>query len=48
MPCCSPETISINPFHATNLFDTPGKHQKTFGFLMFSAVIKEDQWHEMG
>ena len=29
-------------------FDTPLKHQKTSGFLMFSGVIKRDQWHEMG
>ena len=29
-------------------FDTPWKHQKTSGFLMFLGVIKIDQWHEMG
>ena len=28
--------------------DTPRKHQKTRGFLMFSGDIKRDQWHEMG
>ena len=28
--------------------DTPCKHQKTRGFLMFSGGIKRDQWHEMG
>ena len=28
-------------------FDTPWKHQKTFGFL-FSGGIERDQWHEMG
>ena len=26
-------------------FDTPWKHQKTRGFLMFSGSIKRDQWH---
>ena len=29
-------------------FDTPWKHQKTRGFMMFSEGIKRDQWHEMG
>ena len=29
-------------------FDTPRKHQKTRGFLLFSGVIERDQWHEMG
>ena len=29
-------------------FDTPWKHQKTSGFLMFSGGMKRDQWHEMG
>ena len=28
-------------------FDTLRKHQKTFGFLMFSGGIERDQWHEM-
>ena len=28
-------------------FDTPWKHQKTIGFLMFSWVIKRDQWHKI-
>ena len=28
--------------------DTPWKHQKTRGFLMFSGGIKRVQWHEMG
>ena len=28
--------------------DTPWKHQKSSGFLMFSGCIKRDQWHEMG
>ena len=29
-------------------FDTPWKHQRTKGFLMFSGGIEKDQWHEMG
>ena len=29
-------------------FDTPWKHQKIRGFMMFSGGIKRDQWHEMG
>ena len=29
-------------------FDTPSKYRKTRGFLMFSGVIKRDQWHKMG
>ena len=29
-------------------FDTPWKHQKTSGLLMFSGSIKRDQWHGMG
>ena len=29
-------------------FDTPWKHQKTRGFLMFSGGIKRDHWHEIG
>ena len=29
-------------------FDTPWKHQKTRGFLMFSGGLKRVQWHEMG
>ena len=28
-------------------FDTPWKHQKTRGFMMFSGGIERDQWHEM-
>ena len=28
-------------------FDTPKKHQKTTGFLMFLGGIERDQWHEM-
>ena len=29
-------------------FDTPIKHQKARGFLIFSGGIKRDQWHETG
>ena len=28
-------------------FCTPGKHQKTIGFLMFPGGIERDQWHEI-
>ena len=28
------------------LLVTPGKHQKMYGFLMFSESIKTDQWFE--
>ena len=38
----------FNPFHATDLFWYPWKHEKTRGFLTFSGGIKRDQWHEMG
>ena len=29
-------------------FYTPSKHQKTYGFLMFSGGVERDQWHELG
>ena len=29
-------------------FCNPGKHQKTFDFMMFSGGIERDQWYEMG
>ena len=29
-------------------FDTPLKHQKARGFVMFSGGIIRDQWYEMG
>ena len=38
----------ISHFMPLTSFDTPWKHQKTSGFLMFSGGIKRDQWHEMG
>ena len=38
----------INPFHTTGLSYTPWKHQKTRGFLMFSAGIEKYQWYDMG
>ena len=28
-------------------FYTPWKHQKTFGFLVFSGDVKLDHWPEM-
>ena len=30
------------------LFYTPWKHQKTFGFLVFSGGIEMENWPEMG
>ena len=36
-----------NLFHTTGLFYTPGKHQKTNGFLIFSGGLEREQWHEM-
>ena len=32
---------NFNPFHATDLFDTPWKHQKTRSFFMFKGVPNE-------
>ena len=29
-------------------FSTPGKHQETEGFLMFSGGIEVEQWLKMG
>ena len=29
-------------------FYIPWKHQKTFGFLIFSGGIERGHWHEMG
>ena len=37
----------INLFHTTGLSYTPWKHQKTRGFLMFSAGIQKYQWYDM-
>ena len=39
---------SVKYFMPLISFDTPWKHQKTKGFLIFSEGIKRDQWHEMG
>ena len=38
----------LTHFMPLTSFDTPWKHQKTRGVLMFSEGIKSDQWHEMG
>ena len=38
----------VNPFHATGLFCTPWKHEKTLVFVMFSGGIETDQRHKMG
>ena len=31
-----------------SLINTPRKHQKTSGFLIFSGGIERKQWHEIG
>ena len=41
-------TNTLTHFVPLISFDTPRKHQKTSGFLMFSEGIKKDQWHESG
>ena len=38
---------SLTHFIPLVSFYTPGKRQKTRGFLMFSGCIESDQWHEM-
>ena len=38
----------LTHFMPLGSFYTPGKYQKTRGFLMFSGGIETDQWHEMG
>ena len=51
-----PESVRSQTFHRHILthfmslvsFDTPGKCQKTKGFVIFSGGIERDQWHEMG
>ena len=40
-------SFSLTHFMPLVSFDTPRKHQKTFGFLMFSRGIERDQWNEM-
>ena len=49
---CSFRWYCINPFYATGPFLYPQKtsenHQENFkAFLIFSASIETDQWHEM-
>ena len=39
--------VQLTHFMPLVSFDTPWKHQKTFGFLMFSEAIEKDHWHEM-
>ena len=39
---------SLAHFWRMLLFYTPWKHQKTFGFLVFSGSIKREHWPEMG
>ena len=40
------KSFTISPFHIS--FYTHWKRQKTRGFLIFSAGIERDQWHEIG
>ena len=41
-------TRSLNPsFQSILYFYTPGKHQNTFGFLMFSRGIEVEHWLKM-
>ena len=40
--------LFINPFPANAPFYTHRKHQKTFGFLVFSGGVKWEHWPEMG
>ena len=39
------KTKAIYPFYRTDL--TPWKHQKTFGFMMYSGGRESDKWYEM-
>ena len=39
--------LQLNPFHATDLFLTPWKYQKTSGVQKFSGDIERDHWHEI-
>ena len=38
----------LNHFMLLVSFYTPRKHQKIYGFLVFSMGIDKDQWHETG
>ena len=40
-------TNRLTDFMPLISFYTPWKHQKTKGFLMFSAGMERDQWHEV-
>ena len=41
-------TIKLTQFWPMFLYDTPKKHQKTYGFLVFSRGIKREQnWPEL-
>ena len=39
--------ICLSPIMPLVSFNTPWKHQKTSGFLMFLGGIERDWWHEM-
>ena len=47
--CClnNWRSFVLRKFITVISFYTPWKHQKTFGFLMFSGVIEIQQWLEM-
>ena len=41
--------MTLNPFHATGLFQCPPENiRKPLGFLFISGSIEKDQCHEMG
>ena len=40
-------SAQLTHFKSLVSFYIPWKHQKTFGFLMFSGGLERDQWHEM-
>ena len=49
--CCFNKTFGCNfliHFMLLISFDTPWKHPKTWGFLIFSGGIESEQWHKMG
>ena len=39
---------TLTHFQTTFHFYTPGKHQRTVGFLMFSRGIEVEHWLKMG
>ena len=43
-----PQEMLLTRFLPMSPIYTPRKHQNTFGFLVFSAVVKWEHWPEMG